>query len=1010
MSSATIRSSLPSGTVTFLFTDIEGSTKLARANSEKWEHARTRHNTILQSSIQSQNGYVFQVIGDSYCSAFHKSGEAIKAAISTQKGLQNEPWEDTVIRVRMGVHTGEAEIQSDGQYQGYLALSLVQRIMSAGHGGQILLSGATENLLRGQLADEVDLIDMGKHNFKDVPQAVRVFQVVAPDLQRDFPSLRTFDILPNNLPAQLTSFVGREKELADVKRLLKDTHMLTLIGPGGTGKTRLSIQAANDVLSQYPDGVWLVDLAPILDPQLVPRTTAITIGLRDEPQRPVIDMLCDYLGKKKMLIILDNCEHLVDACAQIVDRILHAAPDVQILAGSREALGIAGEVTYRVPSLKMPDVDHLPSIDSLSQYEAVKLFIDRATAAIPEFKVTNENAPALAQICYRLDGIPLAIELAAGKIRVLSVEQIAKRLDDRFRLLTGGSRTALERHQTLRAAVDWSYNLLPKEEQLLFKRLSVFLGGWTLEAAESVCSMESEYGAIKSDDILALLEQLVNKSLVITEEEHGESRYHMLETIRQYTNEKLVESGESDVLRDKHLEFFLNLAETAEPHLIGPEQLKWLAQLDDDYENLRAALEWSLGKESAVPSLIFCRSLEWFWEIRGYLLEGVEWCNKALAKSVQHGGNIEKVACVGALLTLAEFEWQLGNYERLLSSAQESIALASEVANKREIAIAKYYVSAGLMFNAGDNEQAQSLMEQSVSEFRELDEIWWETACFSYYGSLLMRQGKSTQRDFATKYLELARQTGERTILAAALSVNAYWLASTEQVDHAREFAEESDNLLRQLGSKNTSYCYEVIANIAWTNSNYEKAKAIYLEHEELFRVVGEQATRAQCLKNLGLLEMDQGNIDQAKAYLEEALRLAQETGNKSFFSICLVEISNLAFQQGNLAKFKMKFMECISLRNALDELFKILILMTIINSLYIQQPIVSARVLGIIDNWIRKDYFSFLPFTKRHCVRAEAYVRGVIDDEIFETAFVEGQRLSPDEGLDLAMKTVEEM
>jgi predicted ATPase len=281
--------------------------------------------------------------------------------------------------------------------------------MSAGHGNQLLLSGATENLLRGGLPDGVDLHDMGRHNFKDVPQAVRVFQVNASGLQRDFPPLRTFDILPNNLPAQLTSFVGREKELEDVKRLLKDTHMLTLIGPGGTGKTRLSVRSARDVMNEYPDGVWLIDLAPILDSNLVPRTTAITIGLREEPQRPVIDMLCDYLSTKKMMIILDNCEHLIDACAQMAQQILNTATDVRILASSREALGVAGEVTYRVPSLALPDRDHLPSFDSINQFDAVKLFIDRATSVLPSFVVTNENAPALAQICHRLDGIPLAI-------------------------------------------------------------------------------------------------------------------------------------------------------------------------------------------------------------------------------------------------------------------------------------------------------------------------------------------------------------------------------------------------------------------------------------------------------------------------------------------------------------------------------------------------------------------------------------------------------------------------
>jgi non-specific serine/threonine protein kinase len=383
-------------------------------------------------------------------------------------------------------------------------------------------------------------------------------------------------------------------------------------------------------MNEYPDGVWLIDLAPVLDPDLVPRTTATTIGLREEPQRPVIDMLCDYLSTKKMLIILDNCEHLVDACANMSEQILRTASDVRILASSREALGVAGEVTYRVPSLRLPDRDHLPSLEAMNQYEAVKLFIDRATAALPSFTVTNENAPALAQVCHRLDGIPLAIELAAAKVRVLSLDQIAKRLDDRFRLLTGGRRTALERHQTLRAAVDWSYNLLPPEEQTLFKRLSVFVGGWTLEAAESVCADESSSGMVGGEDVLNLLEQLINKSLVITEEEHRESRYHMLETMRQYASEKLVESGESDILHDRHLHFLVELVETAEPHLRRAEQLEWFSILDDEHENLRTALNWSLDIPSSVPGLRLAGALGPYWRIREHFKEGIDWLESLL--------------------------------------------------------------------------------------------------------------------------------------------------------------------------------------------------------------------------------------------------------------------------------------------------------------------------------------------------------------------------------------------
>ena len=528
----------PSGTVTFLFTDIESSTQLAQTHPDTWEMMQGRHHAILRSAIEAHNGHVFHIIGDAFCAAFHTACDGLNAALEAQRRLQKEEWGETPIKVRMGLHTGSAELHGN-DYRGYITLAKAERIMSVAHGGQLLVSNASAELLHYELPAGITLRDMREHRLKGLPVLEHLWQAVAPDLPQDFPSLQSLSDIPNNLPAQLTSFVGRKKELEDVKKILQDTPLLTLLGPGGTGKTRLSIQAASESLSQYFDGVWFVELAPLFDPLLVPRTTAIAIGLRDEPQRPVIDMLCDYLREKRMLIILDNCEHLVDACAQLADKILHAALNVRILASSREALGIAGEVTYRVPSLELPDVNRLPSLESLSQYEAVKLFIDRATSAVRTFTVTNENAPFLAQICHRLDGIPLAIELAAAKIRVLNLEQIARRLDDRFRLLTGGSRTALERHQTLRATIDWSYNLLPVNEELLFKRLSVFAGGWTLEAAEFVCSD----ALIHSEDVLDLLEHLINKSIVTVEETRHETRYRFLETMRQYANEKLVEFG-----------------------------------------------------------------------------------------------------------------------------------------------------------------------------------------------------------------------------------------------------------------------------------------------------------------------------------------------------------------------------------------------------------------------------------------------------------------------------------
>lgn len=990
---------IPTGTVTFLFTDIQGSTKLAREHHETWEFARARHHEILRGAIESYQGYVFQIIGDAFCAAFHTAADALKASIKAQQTLQIETWGETTIGVRMGIHTGEAQSDGDG-YRGYLTMSLVQRLMSAGHGGQILLSDATEKLLREEFSDTTQLRDLGEHKFKDVPYPIRIFQAVTLGLQSEFPALHTLDTHPNNLPTQLTSFVGREKELEDVKRLLQNAHLLTLIGPGGTGKTRLSIQAASEMLDIYPDGMWLVELAPILDPLLVPRTTAIAIGLREEPQRPVIDMLCDYLHEKKMLIVLDNCEHLVDACALMADRILHAAPNTRILASSREALGVGGEVTYRVPSLAVPDPSHLPPIESLDQYEAVKLFIDRAMSAVPSFMVTNENAPFLAQICQRLDGIPLAIELAAAKVRALNLDQIAKRLDDRFRLLTGGNRTALERHQTLRAAIDWSYNLLPPAEQTLFRRLSIFVNGWTLEAAESVCSDNS----INRKEVLHLLEHLINKSIVILEG----TRYQLLETLRQYANEKLVEAGESDLLRDRHLEYFLNLVETAEPHLIRPEQLEWLRMLNADYENIRLALEWALGKVAAEPSLKLCSSLGWFWKTQCFWLEGLNWVKRALTKSSLHESIHEKATRARALNTCADCEWQLGNFDQMLSCAQASLALALEVSSRKDIAIAKFYIGIGL--RSFDEGEALSMMEESFTEFQALDDAFWQTFSFPYVDEFLQMQGKLKKGEAIQTGLELARKTGERLTLADALSTQAGWLFRVNRVDEAKEAAEESDRLYKEIGSYAASLNAFLFASIAWLAGDYQTARSFLIERRVGFDLLGEKPFKSLFTGELGLLEMDAGDLNQAQIYLEEALAFWHQVGFKYHIACRLIDLSKLFYLQGHLEKYKEKFKEGLSLKNDIEEQSKAYISATVLDTLYSQKPETSACLLGVIDAYQTSALWPLRPLETRYCHVAETHCRQTLGDAAFRSAFAEGEKMSLDKALDLALKTVEEM
>ncbi len=425
----------PSGTVSFLFTDIEGSTKLAQEQPDSWEALRARHHAILQSVMDACNGYVFQIIGDAFCVAFHTAKDGLNAAIESQQKLQTETWEGTPLKVRMGIHTGSAE-RNGNDYRGYLTMAKVQRVMSVAYGGQILLSNASAGLLRGELSGGITLRDMKEHRLKGLPDLEHLWQVVVPDLPQDFPPLQSLRETPNNLPVQLTTFIGREKEVEQIKKRLEKNRLVTLTGSGGIGKTRLSIQVASELLDDYPNGVWLVELAPITDPALVTRTVCAALDVTPQGNTSALNVLTEYLKSKKILLVVDNCEHLIDSCAQLCDSLLHACPDLRMIASSREALGIDGENAYRVPSLSLPGPND--GLHAIQESEAVKLFTERATATLPNFELSQSNTPVVAQICQRLDGIALAIELAASRVKLLNLEQIASRLDDAFRLLTGG--------------------------------------------------------------------------------------------------------------------------------------------------------------------------------------------------------------------------------------------------------------------------------------------------------------------------------------------------------------------------------------------------------------------------------------------------------------------------------------------------------------------------------------------------------------------------------------------
>jgi|SRR5579859_98944 len=712
----------PTGTVTFLFTDIEGSTSLAQQYPEALPALLARHHAIVSQAIEAHNGFVTQIIGDAFCAAFHTAPDGLRAALHAQRALQREDWSPAPVRVRMGIHTGMAQAEAVGAvaegYIGYITLARAQRVMSTAQGQQILLSNTSAELVRGELPAGVSLLDLGEHRLKGLLNPEHIWQVVAPDLRQDFPPLPTLNAIPNNLPIQLTSFIGRDKEMAEVRRGFATTRLLTLTGVGGTGKTRLALQLGAAVLPEFRDGVWFVELASLSDPALVPQAVATALGVRQEANRAVQAALHDYLREKTLLLVLDNCEHLIQACAQFADLVLRAALKVKILATSREALDISGESIYHVPSLPSPAATHF-SPETLGQFDAVKLYVDRAAAVQNEFVLTPENAPAVAQICRRLDGIPLAIELAAARTKVFAPEQIAARLDDRFRLLSVGSRNARPRHQTLSALIQWSYDLLSEAERVLLRRLSVFSGGWALEAAEAVCGDEAAGGALPPLAVLELHTSLVNKSLVVVERVAGQgARYRMLETIREYALERLVAHGESESMRRKHMVYFRRVAQEADPQFSSPARAVWVETLKADQDNFRAALQWARESGDALAGLQLAGALWLFWYALGSLSEGRGWMESALAQAVTLDAPAARAKVLLAGGNLAWFQSDYGVARALL---EEGLAICRGLGaqGRRDLAYCLLWMGA-LERDQGDPMIARSLLQESVATCREI--------------------------------------------------------------------------------------------------------------------------------------------------------------------------------------------------------------------------------------------------------------------------------------------------
>ena len=634
------------------------------------------------------------------------------------------------------------------------------------------------------------------------------------------PGRRAAKAVPNNLPLQLTTFIGRSREKSEVTRLLGSTRLLTLTGAGGAGKTRLALQVASEGMDQFRDGVWFVELAPLFDPALVPLAAAAALGVAEQPARPIAATLLTALRDRRLLLILDNCEHVIAACAELAEALLRACPGVQLLTTSREALGISGETAWRVPSLSLPDPGPVPPVDRLREYEAIQLFEARAQATDSGFQVTAENAAAVVQVCRRLDGIPLALELAAARLNVLTVEQLAGRLDDRFRLLTGGSRTALPRHQTLRAAMEWSYELLSEEEQQLLRRLAVFAGGWTLEAAEAVCSK----GGTEAPDVLDLLTRLVAKSLVAVEPQRREARYRLLETVRQYARDRLVESVEAADVRRRHRDWYLALADRRTDEPWGPRRRAWLERLDDEHDNMRVALELCAADPGGAEAELRIAGGIWsFWHYRGHYAEGRRWLEGALARREEAPPEARAEALHGA----AVLAWRQGDYDRAEQFGEMLLSLGREQSDTRSTANALTSLGLVAMRRDGDFGRATAIFEEALPLAREHRDRFRTGLLLAQIGLAARYQGD---------YDRAAALLDEGLAEWKAGSLDLGWLlrlqghVSLERGDLERAEALYAESLHRRAGMQ--SYvvveCLEGLAGVAAGRGQHERAGRLW--------------------------------------------------------------------------------------------------------------------------------------------------------------------------------------
>jgi predicted ATPase/class 3 adenylate cyclase/Tfp pilus assembly protein PilF len=1028
-------SELTAGTLTFLFAEIEASSQGWDRDLAAMRDAHARYQVIVREAVESNDGNAYETTGDAIHAAFPTASQAAQAAIDAQLLLFAEDWPSSIreIKVAMALHTGvitAVDEESRGGYSGPV-LNRVGGLLAAAHGGQVLLSAATQELVRDLLpelqpseAPGIQLEDLGQFNLKDLVRPEHIFQLVIPGLPSRFPPLRTLDSLPNNLPRQSTPFIGRVQQTEAVVALLRrsDTHLVTLTGPGGTGKTRLALHVGAEVLGDYADGVWFVELATLAaeDHRLVSTTIAETLGVKQSPGEPIIETLKGYLKDKQMLLVLDNFEQVIPAAPQ-VSALLKAAPELNVLATSRTVLRIYGEREYPVPLLTLPDPRRLKllrqtgplpgeqtgplpagdqaaeeqeQIEQYTQYEAVRLFIERAQAVKADFEVTSENAPAIAEICVRLDGLPLAIELAAARIRMLPPQALLSRLSSRLKILTGGASDLPERQQTLRNAIEWSYDLLDDPEKQLFHRMAVFSGGRTLEALEAVCNFD---GLLEAD-VLDGVDSLGSKSLLQRREGlDGEPRFGMLETIREYALEKLREAGEADAVGRAHALYFMKLAEQAEKELTGKQQTKWLNVLEDEHDNMRAAMRWARdaqqresGSDGSMPAaeigLRIAGALWRFWFVRGYFSEGRDELEATLGLADGSGADAG---------------------ERDLTPNPDLLA-----PNLKALTAKALNGAGRLADREGDHTAARSFYEQGLALRRELDDKKGVAETLRNQGILANQEGDyPTARSLYEQSLELMKELGDKR--GVAESLNSLGSVAYNEGDYPKAYSmwEQSLALMKELGDKRgTGQLLNNMAIIvADKEGNYSLARSLFEQALAVQRELGDKGEIATLLNNSGGLAYREGDYPEARSLFEQSLGLMRELGDKSGMAEVLDSLGDVVCRLGDHQLAHSMYGQSLELMQELGDKRGVAANLTSVGALAAEKRDGErgARLLGASEALLQAIGAGLSPDERKRFEQGADAARSQLGNEGFEQVLGEGRALSMDAAIELALQPV---